>query len=209
MPSPLAMEAADADTNTKSFKDTGPAIRKFSSQPTWNRDARNPCYRRSRTSHILFDCKFKDATCNHCGKKGHISPVCCSKAKSQQPPSVPGAPTRQGRHGRNKQCSTHRVQETAKFLTSDTEGSSGEEYRLYQMTNRASEPFNVPVLVNGKKLTMELDTGAAFSIISNQTWRSQFPDLQLRNSSLVLKTYTDELMQVVGQLNVRVKYRPA
>ena len=74
------------------------------------------------------------------------------------------------------------------------------------MTNRASEPFNVPVLVNRKKLTMELDTGAAVSIISDQTRRSLFPDLQLRNSSLVLKTYTDELMQVVGQLNVRVKY---
>jgi len=98
------------------------------------------------------------------------------------------------------------VQEAAKSTTSDNEGSSGEEYRLYQMTNRASEPFNVPVLVNGKKLTMELDTGAAVSIISDQTRRSLFPDLQLRNSSLVLKTYTDELMQVVGQLNVRVKY---
>jgi len=98
------------------------------------------------------------------------------------------------------------VQEAAKSPTSDNEGSSGEEYRLYQMTNRASEPFNVPVLVNGKKLTMELDTGAAVSIISDQTRRSLFPDLQLRNSSLVLKTYTDELMQVVGQLNVRVKY---
>ena len=53
---------------------------------------------------------------------------------------------------------------------------------------------------------MELDTGAAVSIISDQTRRSLFPDLQLRNSSLVLKTYTDELMQVVGQLNVQVKY---
>jgi len=61
------------------------------------------------------------------------------------------------------------VQEAAKSPTSDTEGSSGKEYRLYQMTNCASEPFNVPVLVNGKKLMMELDTGAAVSIISDQT----------------------------------------
>jgi len=122
-----AMEAADA--NAKSFKDAGPAIRKFSSQP--NRDARNPCYRCGRTSHIPSDCKFKDATCNHCGKKGHISPVCRSKAKSQQPPSVTAAPTRHGRPGRNKQRSTHRVQEAAKSPTSDTEGSSGKEYRLY------------------------------------------------------------------------------
>ena len=50
------------------------------------------------------------------------------------------------------------MQEAAKSPTSDTEGSSGKEYRLYQMTNRASEPFNVPVLVNRKKLMMELDS---------------------------------------------------
>ena len=51
-----------------------------------------------------------------------------------------------------------------------------------------------------------MDTGAAISIISDQTQRSLFPDLQLRKSRLVLKTYTDELMTVVGQLNVRVTY---
>ena len=43
-----AMEAADA--NAKSFKDAGPAIHKFSSQPTRDRDARNPCYRCGCTS---------------------------------------------------------------------------------------------------------------------------------------------------------------
>ena len=74
-------------------------------------------------AHIPSDCKFKDATCNHCGKKSHISPVCRSKAKSQQPPSVTAAPTRHGRLGRNKQRSTHRVQEADKSPTSDTKGA--------------------------------------------------------------------------------------
>ena len=58
----------------------------------------------------------------------------------------------------------------------------------------------------GNNLEMELDTGAAVSIISNQTRQVLFPTLQLRPSSLALKTYTDEQMKVVGQLNVRVEY---
>ena len=73
------------------------------------------------------------------------------------------------------------------------------------MTDRASEPYKVPLVVNGKKLLMELDTGAAVSIISDHTRRSLFPDLPLRDSSLTLRTYTEEQMEVVGQLNVRVQ----
>ena len=199
-----AMEAADA--NAKSFKEAGPAIRTLASKPNQSRDARSPCYRCGRTSHLPADCKFKQATCNHCGKKGHISRVCRSKAKFPQPSSRPFEPTGQDKQGRTKQRNTHRVQEI-ESTTSDKEEGSGDEYRLFMMTDSSSsDPIMVPVIVNGKKLTMELDTGAAVSIISDQTRRSLFPDVQLRKSRLVLKTYTDESMTVVGQLNVRVTY---
>lgn len=61
-------------------------------------------------------------------------------------------------------------------------------------------------MVNIRKLKMELDTGAAVSIISDATRKALFPDKKLHKSEGVLKTYTDEPMQVLGNLNVRVKY---
>ena len=60
------------------------------------------------------------------------------------------------------------------------------------------------VVIDGKQLAMELDTGAAVSIIYDE--KSLFPDLKLLPSTIILKTYTEESMEVVGQLNVRVKY---
>ena len=104
-----AMEATN--TNAKSFKTVEPAIRLFSSQPQ-QRDSHNPCYRCGRTSHSPSDCKFKEATCNHCGKKGHIAPVCRSKAKSQQPAPAPPTPSRMTPSGRERrgQNRTHQVQ---------------------------------------------------------------------------------------------------
>ena len=60
--------------------------------------------------------------------------------------------------------------------------------------------------VEGKSLTMELDTGAAVSIISDATRRRKFADVKLRKSKVILKTYTDQTMKVLGQLNVHVKY---
>ena len=114
----------------------------------------------------------------------------------------------QGRYAKQKQRRTHRVQETIEDQTSDAEASSGEEYHLHKLTDResTSDPIEVTVLVNRKKLTMEVDMGAAVSIISDQTRRSLFPKQPLRESTLILKTYTEEPMEVVGQLRVRVKY---
>ena len=53
---------------------------------------------------------------------------------------------------------------------------------------------------------MELDTGTAVFIISEEIRKTLFADQKLCKSTLVLKTFTEEPMQVVGQLNVRVKY---
>ena len=198
-----AMEAADS--NAKSFKAAEPAIRKFTSQQQRTGNPPTACYRCGRSSHQPADCKFREATCNQCGKKGHISPVCRSKAKSPQA-SKPPAQSYGGQHrrGRGSNRRTHQVQEDP--VESGTEASSDEEYRLHKLTERSSDPITVTVTIDGKQLPMELDTGAAVSIISDKTRRSLFPDLELRESALVLKTYTDELMEVVGQLRVRVKY---
>jgi hypothetical protein len=53
---------------------------------------------------------------------------------------------------------------------------------------------------------MEVDTGAAFSVISESTWKHIFASEKLHHSDLKLKTYTDEPMEVVGTLNVKVHY---
>ena len=53
---------------------------------------------------------------------------------------------------------------------------------------------------------MEVDTGAAVSIISDKTRQDKFPHLKLWKSRLVLKTYTDEPMHIMGQLKVHVTH---
>ncbi len=53
---------------------------------------------------------------------------------------------------------------------------------------------------------MEIDTGAAVSIISEATRKAKFPKFKLRKSNILLKTYTDETMVVTGQINVCVNH---
>ena len=60
--------------------------------------------------------------------------------------------------------------------------------------------------INSSKLDVEVDTRAALSVISEATRLAVFPKDTLHPSSLVLKTYTDECMEVTGTLSVRVTY---
>ena len=41
------------------------------------------CFRCNRTHHTHEQCKFKNATCHGCGKKGHILPACKLKSKDK------------------------------------------------------------------------------------------------------------------------------
>ena len=98
------------------------------------------------------------------------------------------------------------IREDASSPAADTGANSGDEYHLHRLDVRSSHSITVDVLVNGRPLGMELDTGAAVSILSEKMRPALFADLKLRRSTLRLKTYTEEQMHVTGQLHVAVQY---
>ena len=53
---------------------------------------------------------------------------------------------------------------------------------------------------------MTLDTGASISIISEKTLKTRLPQLQLRKSNILLRTYTGEPLKICGETDVCVKY---
>ena len=54
--------------------------------------------------------------------------------------------------------------------------------------------------VNGKPVKMELDTGAAVSLVSKKVWKDFWPKSELEKCNILLKTYTDKRLHVLGQL---------
>ena len=71
---------------------------------------------------------------------------------------------------------------------------------------RSHGPIVVTVEVNQQPLEMELDTGAAVSIISTSTKDQMFPSVPLISTSTILTTYTGEQMAVAGKMEVEVRY---
>ena len=72
--------------------------------------------------------------------------------------------------------------------------------------NWKSAPMKCELTVDGKQLTMEIDTGAEVSIVAEETYKHCFPELTLSPSRVVLRTYTNQEIPVVGEAKVRVQH---
>ena len=77
---------------------------------------------------------------------------------------------------------------------------------MYHLGNDKPHPYRVQLKFNGKDIIMEIDTGAATSIISKEMYDDLFPDLELNNPSINLRTYTGELIPLAGEVRAKVEY---
>ena len=70
---------------------------------------------------------------------------------------------------------------------------------------KPQKAINVFMEVNGKRITLELDTGACVTLVSEQTWKDKLERFNLSKTSLILKTYSSETLKVLGKTEVPVK----
>ena len=151
------------------------------------------CHRCGGNNHKAEHCKFIDKVCYNCGKKGHLKSVCkCTKQKGKATMVKPRKP--------HDSSTVHWV---------ETQDSGEETYQLFTMKENANSPaFCANLRINGKDLVMEIDTGSSVSIISEGTFDKRFADnILLTPSTSKLRTYTGEVMPVVGMAEVDVEYK--
>ena len=67
-----------------------------------------------------------------------------------------------------------------------------------------AKPTGVEILLDGKPVTMELDTGAPVSLMSREMLDNLFPGCTLQPCSLPMQTYLGE--PVARQMQVEVRY---
>ena len=114
-----------------------------------------PCKHCGKNNHHASKYHFKKAICNTCHKKGHLVKIC--RAQRQQRPAAPKKKTHPDK-------GTRWVGTEQAVDNSDTDS----ELPLYK-TNDGSKsvhPITVDMTIKGCLLKMEIDTGAAISIIS-------------------------------------------
>ena len=153
-----------------------------------------PCYH-CGGKHQQRDCPFRDAECHRCKKKGHLARVCQSKGKAQS--------QQMSRPVSKSHNSTHLMEEAETLDEQPT-------YTLFNVTTNVSKPLQVSLRINDADFTMEVDTGASMSLISNVTFQKLWPAHSspvLMATQTKLRTYTGEQINVLGTISANVQFK--
>jgi len=153
------------------------------------------CFRCGSKTHKSHECRYRETVCHACGKKGHLAKVC----RSSQLPRAPKASSAKGKPPTDKLMNHYidSVTETGKPFPDDA---------ILKVQGHSTRPITVTLELNGKSVVMEVDTGAAVSLMSEATQKKVFPDAQLQKTSVKLHTYTEESLSVIGTMEVQVRY---
>lgn len=183
----LNMETAERDTQQLRGQDSrAEPVHKVEAR-SFNAKGRK-CYRCNGKNHTLDVCHFKEVNCHNCGKTGHIKKACKGKVTANQ--------------------TNKRRNEQSERNTKYVEIEEEDELPMFTLASEdCKQSFKTNFIVDGKDIEMEIDTGAAVSIVSEQVFQSMFPEQPLDVASVKLKTYTGETMPVLGQFEVTVSYK--
>lgn len=148
----------------------------------------NPCYHCGK-KHDGKTCRFKDVTCNYCGKKGHIKAACFKKKNEEKERNA------ERRSGKSKNCNQV-VEDDCDLYTLNL---------IHAVQERKKMLANVKL--NGVLVQMEVDSGAVCSIIRRQTWEKiKKENNVIRTATLRLQTWTQENISIMGEATVEVRY---
>ena len=190
------------------------------------KDSPSQCYSCGQLSHHQNQCKFRNSTCFYCGKRGHIQTVCRSRKSSNSSSSTSSQPrsksestsssyTRHRSSRPSRNCLNQLPPSDIKTITADESVTEKEsipkepegEYTLFNVTSNSQPPLYVSLIVNNVSLTMEVDTGASFSVISKQTYDNSFASYPLQKTSVKLKTYSGESLTMYGEFVPSIQYQ--
>ncbi|KAL2088270.1 hypothetical protein ACEWY4_015169 [Coilia grayii] len=103
----------------------------------------------------------------------------------------------------SSRCMTADVPNIDPGQTMDSEGT--DLFAVDSSKGDTVKPYYVYVSVNGARLKMEVDTGAAVSVISESLYKRRFRSLKLSPANCVLKTYSQESLKLMGKFTAKVK----
>lgn len=167
----------------------------------------------------MKDCYYREQSCHCCKRKGHIARMRKNKKGDQKHTKEKYENIKPRKQfDKAKRGKIHKV--GAKTMEEDSTSDSDSELTVHMvsaginLTNpvmdvekeyTASSLMMIRPKIEGHLIDMELDTGAAVSLISMELYRDKFAHIRLRKTNVVMKTYTGEVLLPEGMLKVWVK----
>lgn len=152
------------------------------------------CFGCRREDHLYRDCPFKDYVCRKCKEKGHLQ-VACGLQKAHYVAETSGQQNDEG-----TECEEPIVVQQHYI-------SKCEELFIHKVATKLdSDGFMLEVRIAEQVFTMELDSGAGVSVISEKLYRESLCSFPLERSALKLKLFSGASLKVLGVIQPVVEY---
>ncbi len=172
------LEKGDKEVQAVSRRTVGQQDKTRTAGPPPDRPIQNCMY--CGGGHTRGKCPAFGKLCNVCQRRNHFAKMC-----------------RSGKQPKRAAVSTiSTVVQTPDVLSVAWKDRGGGDPRL-----------TASLLVNGKQLDMEVDTGSSISLIPSRVYEEKFRTFPLVRSNRILKSFTGEEVPVEGILRVHVAYR--
>uniref|UniRef100_A0A914VKS3 RNA-directed DNA polymerase n=1 Tax=Plectus sambesii TaxID=2011161 RepID=A0A914VKS3_9BILA len=188
----IMKESSISSHRPTSSADLNSSVNQVRSQPRDKSGGFGPCDRCSGTNHRSSDCRYRNMVCNACEKVGHLEKAC----RSKKPPTQQKRAAQ--RKGKKKEERSTKVNQLVYQLDSIQLVSSNEA----ENDNRI---YEAELQINGRPARLEVDTGAALTIVSTRLWQ-EIGSPTLKKSVTVCRSFTGHEVKVRGQADVDVDY---
>ena len=155
-------------------------------------------YRCLGTGHAPTDCHFKSAKCNKCHKTGHITKACQTRESTKQI-KLSLKPLGQKSHSRKTKAPTNTVKDSP-----SSQSEPADIVHVDTASPHIPKSYKVLTTSNNNPVTMELDTGAGVTIVSEKTWADKLNKPELQDCELALQSYPNRSLTVLGSCMVEV-----
>lgn len=137
-----------------------------------------------KRGHVASKCRFCQEICFKCRKQGHLQVMCKERTNTPETPNRPVV----------KQVKPKAERE--------------DDTTIWTITGGQVEGYHIHLNLDREPVRMELDTGTAVSVMSEQQWESVFGKTKTLEpyEGRPLQGYSGHELQVVGQARVNVEY---
>ena len=208
----LALETSSKDAQLMSHNGEKADTIQAVSADARRMPARTRCWRCTGDNHSADVCRFRNSKCYNCRGLGHVSKACPKPRRHAAGRGRPPAGGSSNRRRATNAVNTSDPEDWDSWPDEDGDhvqqvaaGSDGQQPA--SVLKVSSPPLRCSVRFQRTQVGMEIDTGSCNTLIGEDTYKSLQIRPALKPSTIRLKTYTGDLIPVLGQFRTRVTYK--